>query len=210
MINENVFLNDVLFCLYSADRLRWPALARTHLQRILYLSAALSGLSQTQWEYEFSSTLYGPFNGQISIAPDGLVHQRYAEAVDVRVQKDSKLKASYRITDFGAQRVESIIRLKRERQRLGWIRAVMESLTIYGPSVMSKLANSEPTFARMKLQNRRGTIDLSLQENQSIRLLRRLTAELEKEYSLQLETPVSNLILYFDYLSRDIGTARTT
>lgn len=210
MINKNVFLNDVLFSLYGADNLGWPALARTHLQRILYLCAALSALSNTDWGYEFSNTLYGPFNGHISVAPDDLVHQRYAEVVRVSVQKDSRMKVSYRITESGTQRVRSITKLKRECERLAWIQSVMGILTIYGPAVMSKLAYFEPTFARMKRENRSGAIDLSAGDNQSIQLLRRLTDELEKEYSIHLETPSSHLILYFDYLSRDIGTPRTT
>src|SRR5438128_1993521 len=121
MVNKNDFLNDVLFSLSTANKLRWQALARTHLQRILYLCAALSGLSNTEWGYEFSNTLYGPFNRHISLAPDDLVHQGYAEVVELRVRKDSRMKATFRITESGKERVELITRLKREGRRLAWI-----------------------------------------------------------------------------------------
>lgn len=205
MSNKNEFLNDVLFCLFTADKLRWPALARTHIQRTLYLCAALSGLSNTEWRYEFSNTLYGPFNGHISNAPDDLVHQHYADVVELRVRKDSRLKATFRITESGKERVELITRLKREGERLVWIQSVMGILTIYGPAVTSKLAYLEPTFTLMKLENRHGSIELSGEDNQSIQLLRRLGAELETKFSIRMDTPISNLILYFDYLSRDIG-----
>jgi uncharacterized protein YwgA len=203
--NKNGFLNDVLFALYSADELKWPALGRTHLQRILYLCAALSALSDTEWGYEFSNTRFGPFNAEISQAPDDLVHQRYAEAVKVSVQKDSRMKASFKITPSGKQRVQIITSLKQESRRLAWIGSVMEILTVYGPAVMSKLAYLEPTLTRMKAENRQGPIDLSTEDNQSIQLLERLGQGLKQNFQIALETATSNMIVFFDYLSRDIG-----
>jgi len=208
MITRNVILTDVLFSLYATDKLKWPALARTHFQRLLYLCAALSALSNTEWGYEFSNSLYGPFNGQVSSAADELVHRGYAEALDVRVLRNSKMKANFRITESGRRNVEFISNLKQERQRLGWIETVSGILNIYGPAVMSKLAYFEPTFIRMKQENRIGPIDLSIEENQSIQLLHRLSDELKKTYSIHLDTPTSNLIFYFDYMSRDIGKGR--
>jgi hypothetical protein len=205
MINQNVFRNDVLFSLHAADKLGWPPLAPTHLQRILYLCAVLSTLSNTDWGYEFSNTPFGPFNGEISQAPKDLVFQRYAEAVKVIVQKDSRMKASYHITKSGVERVQIIGNLKREHQRLAWISSVIGFLTVYGPAVMNKLAYLEPTLTRMKLENRHGIIDLSLDDNQSMQLLNRLNEELKRKYQVDLVTPVSNLILYFDYLSRGLG-----
>lgn len=205
MINRNAYLNDVLFALYAAEKLGWTALARTHFHRILYLCAALSALVDSEWGYDFSNTLYGPFNRYISTAPDELVHQRYAEAVEVTVQRDSKMKATFRATEAGKERVELIAKLRREQRRLAWIHSVMGVLTVYGPTVTSKLAYFEPTFTTMKLENRRGAIELSGENNQSIQLLRRLSDQLEREYSIHLDTPVSHLIFYFDYLSRDIG-----
>jgi hypothetical protein len=205
MTNQNVFRNDVLFSLYAADKLKWPALGRTHLQRILYLCAVLSSLSDTDWGYEFSNTPFGPFNSEISKAPNDLVYQRYIDAVTVVVQRDSRMKASYQITGAGVQRVQTIGSLRLERQRLDWISSVMEILTVYGPAVTNKLAYLEPTLTRMKLENRKGTIDLSLEDNQSMQLLNRLKEELKRKYEVNLVTPVANLILFFDYLSNDLN-----
>jgi len=195
----------VLFSLHAANKLGWSTLAPTHLQRILYLCAVLSTLSKTEWGYEFSNTPFGPFNGEISQAAKDLAYQQYAEAVTVIVQRDSRMKATYQITKSGIERVQIIASLKREHQRLAWINSVMGILTVYGPAVMNKLAYFEPTLTRMKLENRQGTIDLSLEDNQSMQLLDRLNDELKRKYQVDLDTPVSNLILYFDYLSRSLG-----
>jgi hypothetical protein len=205
MINKTVFLNDVLFSLHGAHQLGWPALRRTHIQRILYFCAALCGLSNTEWGYEFSNTPYGPFNRDISTAPNKLVYQRYADVIEVAVFRDSRMRATFQITESGKERIKLITTLKRESIRLSWIRSVMEILTIYGPSVTSKLAYLEPTFNRMKQENRSGAIDLSADENESMHLLLRLNEELKRTYSIDLDTQTSNLILYFDFLSRDIG-----
>jgi hypothetical protein len=82
----------------------------------------------------------------------------------------------------------------------------MKILDIYGPKITTKLAYKEPTFSQMRRQNRGGAIDLSPEDNLSLRLVQTLHDELDDKYSLQLDTLASKLIAYFDYLSTDIGS----
>lgn len=81
----------------------------------------------------------------------------------------------------------------------------MRVLDVYGSPLVTKLTYQEPTFNWMRKQNRGGAIDLSLPENRSIELIRRISHGLKEEFSIDLDTMTSNLIVYFDYLSRGIG-----
>lgn len=205
MIGNRIFLNDVLFVLYSGNSLEWIDLNRTNFQKILYLSAALSPLVKIDWGYEFTNAPYGPFNREIYRASDRLKHYGYADVTELLIQKDSKMRISYKITEKGRAEVNSIRRLRKEQDRLLWISTVMKVLDIYGPTVITKLAYKEPTFSKMRKENKGGVIDLSPDENRSIRLLRLIADEMNKEFSIELDTLMSNLIAYFDFLSRDIG-----
>ena len=206
MFEKRIFLNDVLFVLYAGDALGWPDLTRTNFQKILYFSAVLASLEQKQWEYEFTNAPYGPFNSEIHKASDLLVvPYGYAATTELVVQRDSKMRARYKITPKGSVEVRAICRLQRERQRLEWISTVMKVLDIYGPTVVTKLAYEEPTFRRMRKDNKAGKIDLSPDENQSIQLIARFSTELEKKYQINLDTTLSKLITYFDFLSKEIS-----
>ena len=205
MEGRRVFLNDVLFVLNAGNTLGWPTLNRTGVQKLLYLCAALSPLAHLEWGYEFSNAPYGPFNSEIHKASDTLVYRQLAEFSSVSVQRDSKIRASYRITETGISEVQLICRLIDEEHRFEWITTIMRVLDVYGTSLITKLAYQEPTFNWMRKQNKGGAIDLSLAENRSIELIRRMSLGLKEEFSINLDTITSNLILYFDYLSRGIG-----
>jgi hypothetical protein len=206
---QRVFLNDVLFVLSAGNSLGWPTLNRTGFQKILYLGAALSPLIGMDWGYEFTNAPYGPFNSQIHIASDLLVYRKLAAYSSVTIQRDSKIRATYSITQRGITEVEVICGLGEEKDRLKWITTLMEVLDIYGSPVITKLAYQEPTFSLMRSQNRGGPIDLSATENRSIELIERISHGLKEEFAINLDTMTSNLIAYFDYLSRSIGPAFT-
>jgi hypothetical protein len=205
-MNNRILLNDVLFVLYAGERLSWPDLNRTNFQKILYLSCALAPLAGIEWEYSFTNAPYGPFNRDIHQATDQLVYHGYAVTTNLIVQRDSKMRVSYRITKEGSVEVDLISQLGKEKKRLEWITMVMKVLDIYGPTIITKLAYREPTFSTMRKENKGGAIDLSPEENQSVTLLASLKQELKAQYSIELDTITATLIAYFDYLSKDIGT----
>src|SRR2546425_11087431 len=118
---QRVFLNDVLFVMSAGSSFGWSPLNRTSFQKILYLCAALSPIIDMNWGYDFTNAPYGPFNSDIHLASDLLVHRRLAEFRAVTVQKDSKIRATYRITERGATEVDLICRLQEEKNRLQWI-----------------------------------------------------------------------------------------
>ncbi len=201
---SRAFLNDVLFALYAAKSLDWPDLNRTNFQKILYFCTVLSSLVEIEWGYGFTNAPYGPFKREIHQASDILVPYGYVEVTNLTLQRDAKLRARYKITPKGESEVVRISQLRRERKRLEWITLVMKVLDIYGPTMVTKLAYKEPTFRTVREQNRR-IIDLSPDDNRSIELVQKLSVELDQEYSIQLDTLVSQLIVYFDFLSSDIG-----
>jgi hypothetical protein len=201
---SRAFLNDVLFTLHAAKSLDWPDLNRTNFQKILYFCATLSPLVGIEWGYGFTNAAYGPFNREIHQASDILVPYGYVEVTDLTLQRDAKLRARYKITPKGEIEVGRICQLRRERERLEWITLVMKVLDIYGPTMVTKLAYKEPTFRAVREQNRR-IIDLLPDDNRSIELVQKLSAELEQKHSIHLDTLVSQLIVYFDFLSSDIG-----
>jgi hypothetical protein len=203
---HQTYLNDVLSVLHAAETLDWPDLNRTNFQKILYLCATLAPLAHIDWGYDFTNAPYGPFNRGIHHAADVLVHHGYAELTSLTLQRDSKLRARYRITPSGSREADRICKLQREKKRLDWITLIMKILDIYGPKITTKLAYKEPTFSQMRRQNRGGAIDLSPEDNLSLRLVQTLHDELDDKYSLQLDTLASKLIAYFDYLSTDIGS----
>ncbi len=200
-----IYLNDVLFSLHAAHALHWPDLNRTNFQKILFLSAVLAPLIRLEWGYEFTNAPYGPFSRNIHQAADTLIHYGYAEPVSIKLLKDSKLRARYKITSLGEQEVEAICRLERERIRRGWIMTLMKVLDIYGPTLIIKLAYREPTFAQMRSQNKGGVIDITESENQSLHLIDQLIRTLKERHNIDLDTLTSKLITYFDFISEDIG-----
>lgn len=202
---DRIFLNDTLFVLHAASKLDWPDLTRTNFQKILYFCSILCPLEKLQWGYYFVNAAYGPFNRQLHQATDTLVSHRFASIEDLIIQKDSKIRARYKITDTGRQEVAKITRLNKERARSEWIYRIMKVLDIYGQTVITKLAYKEPTFYKMRLHNRGGVIGTSPDENESIALLEQLDIELQKRYSIKLDTTASKLITFFNYLSADIG-----
>jgi hypothetical protein len=202
---QRVFLNDVLFVLKAGSSLGWSTVHRTGFQKILYLSAALSPLVKMNWGYDFTNAPYGPFNREIHLASDLLVHRQLAVFSDVRIQRDAKIRAAYTITEKGLAEVETICMLDEERERLEWITLIMEVLDIYGVPLITKLAYQEPTFSLMRRQNKGGAIDLSPSENRSIKLLERITESLKQDFAIYVDTDVSRLILFFDYLSTGIS-----
>jgi hypothetical protein len=209
MEDRQQFLNDVLFVMYAGNLLNWPDLNRTNFQKILYLCAAVAPIGDIGWGYDFTNAPYGPFNREIHVASDMLVHRGYALLTGLRVQRDSKVRASYRITERGIAEVKLICTLKRENDRFRWVAEILKVLDLYGPRLVTKLAYQEPTFNRMRRQNKGGAIDLSIDENQSLRLLTWITHVLKKEFAIDVDTVTCSLIVYFDYLSRSIGQGST-
>lgn len=204
MLIKHEVLNDVLFVLNAADSQGWPDPNRTNFQKILFFCSVLAPLAQIDWDYSFTNAAYGPFNGDIHQAADLLKLHGFAEVPDLTVQRDAKLRASYRITSQGKIEVERICRLYREKQRLDWIDLIMRVLRIYGPKMVTKLAYKEPTFSQVRQQNRKA-IDLSIEQNRSIELISDLSEALHSKYSLDMDTLTSQLIVYFDFLSTDIA-----
>ena len=111
---HRTFLNDVLFALYAAESLGWPDLNRTNFQKILFFCAALAPSAKIEWGYRFTNAAYGPFNKDIHQATDVLVPYGFVEVTDLTLQKDSKLRARYRITPRGMREVDRICRLERD------------------------------------------------------------------------------------------------
>ncbi len=202
---DRIFLNDALFVLHSARILNWPDLTRTNFQKILYFCSVLSPLAKITWGYDFINAPYGPFSRQIHRAVDTLVVYGYAQIEELTVQKDTKLRVRYKISDTGVREVSQISRLRQEQERLDWVHTIMKVLDVYGQTVITKLAYKEPTFYSMRRHNRGGIIDLGTKENESIMLLEQVENELRRRYTINLDTLISKLIAYFSYLSTDIG-----
>lgn len=202
---DRVFLNDTLFVLHAASKLDWPDLTRTNFQKILYFCSILCPIEKLHWGYYFVNAAYGPFNRQIHQASDILVAHRFASIEELVIQKDSKIRARYKITEVGRQEVAKIIKLQREQARSEWIYRIMKVLDIYGQTVITKLAYKEPTFHKMRLHNRGGVIAAGNDENESMTLLQQIDTELQKRYSIKLDTTAAKLITFFNYLSTDIG-----
>src|SRR5262245_55981249 len=115
---DRIYLNDALFVLDSANKLNWPDLTRTNFQKILYFCSVLSALVKIDWRYDFTNAPYGPFNRQIHQAVDNLVIRGYANMEEIKIQKDSKLRARYTISNTGIHEVKQITGLRNEQERL--------------------------------------------------------------------------------------------
>lgn len=197
-----LFLNDVLFVLYAAQFLGLSDLNRTHFQKILYFCAVLAPLKNINWGYDFTSANFGPFSRQIHNACEKIDKFGYVQPADSSVAKDLKY-APYNISERGISEVDKICKLKRERERLDWITDVMKVLDLYGPKLINKLVYGEPTFETMRKENRGGAIELSPEYNRSTPLLKRLSTSLKDDYKITLDTMISSMIFYFDYLYKD-------
>lgn len=200
-----MFLNDILFCLHAGKELGFPDLNRTALQRILYLCAALAPMNENfDWGYDFSSGKYGPYTRFINDAADRVTALGFAEYVDFSVKADNSFRASYRITERGSREVQFILTLTKERKRSEWIHAVLKALEVYGSSVINKIVSREPSFQRMKERNKAGVISLSAEDNRSIGLIDSLTAILQRDYQITLNTSASKMMTFFDFLSSNL------
>jgi len=206
MLLDSIYLNDVLFVLKAAKDLDWDRINRTNFQKILFFCSILSPLVQDEWGYDFTNANFGPFNSDIHKATDIIVQYRYAKVTELSVRRNATLRASYEISDLGQKQIILITKLSRERMRLNWISKVMKVLDIYGNKVITKLAYQEPTFAEMRMQNRGGTIHIEISQNRSWQLLEKLCTELGSKYDIDLDTVDSQLITYFDFISKKLDS----
>ena len=201
-MDENILgLNDTLSVLSVADWLNWQPVSRTNFQKVLYFCAVLSPLIELNWKYYFSNAPYGPFNRTLLKAPDRLVIYGDAKVSDVLIQRDSKLRATYLITERGKTKISTITRLESENQRYQWIHLVMSVLSMYGQGFITKLAYQEPNFERVRNGNIGGIIDL--EENLSVELINNIEEEFRHYSEIQLDTNASKMLAYFDYISSE-------
>lgn len=199
--------NDILFALYGANLINWSTLTRTNFQKILFFCATLSPMIDIEWGYTFTNFSYGPFNRDVHQAPELLIPYGYIEMVNFKYQKDSKVRATYKITDLGNKEVDLISMLSKERKRRDWIILVMNILDIYGPKMVVKLAYQEPTFSEIRKQNQK-VINLSKEQNLSLHLIDKISTTLDKDFNTSLDSVTSKLIVYFDFISKDIATGK--
>jgi hypothetical protein len=203
-MKENYIIsNDTLFVLYASKMSQWSEINSSTIQRILYFCAILSPLVSIPWIYNFSNTIFGPFNGEINLSLKNHVLNGYAKINNVYVNNDSKVRGDYKILDDGISEVEKISMLGMEKERLNWIILITQVLDIYGPKILSKLALCEPFYSQIRL-NRQRHINID-DDNQSIVLIGRIKDELAVKHSIELDTTISKIIFYFDYLSNEIG-----
>jgi hypothetical protein len=205
---ERQILSDVLFMLTAAEKLDYPSLNRTAIQRILYLAAVLYPINGTEWGYPFTNARFGPFNQFVNQSADRLVQLGLCKTDDLSVTSAGSIKASYSVTDPGMKEASRITLISVQQRRFNWIFSVLKALDIYGTSIISKLASIEPSYARMRAQNKIGVIDLGADENQSLPLLESLSDSLRKNFQIDTSTAPEKLGLYFDFLSSGLANSK--
>lgn len=209
--------NEILYIFYSAYKLDLPFLSKIGIQKCIYLSEVLSPLKEIVLSFlNFIYLHKGPYSKDAQNILDYLVSMNAIE-VDSFSTYGKNSYVNYKITEAGIFLVENLIYDPMEKEKLQWIRIVIELIDTYknafdlseeysGVDKIIGLVYQEPSFYEIKQRNgKEELIPMGDKNTLTIKLIHSLEKAKEalppqfdrEKYKLDLETV---LLTFFEYL----------
>ncbi|TPE00967.1 hypothetical protein FJO98_13370 [Enterococcus sp. PF-2] len=200
---SNTMKNDILSISYFLEKNNWESTNKVSFQRILYFSSVLSSvfLKDYPWVYDFSNTMFGPYNNEIADSISELHVKGYLNLVERNIYSN-RTEESFSISDNGEKQCENIIfRLDSNKDKTKWFEIIVKTLSLYGESFLSKLVKEDPNVMNMKLTNSSGKIiSDSTSNNVSREFFLYLKEQGLERVDLQEDDDVGVLLMFFDVL----------
>lgn len=216
--------NEILYLLYSADKLEWPYLSKIGVQKCLYLSEILSPLKEIILSFlNFIYLHRGPYSKDVQNMLDYLVSMNAIEVVSFTASGENSY-ADYKVTEAGKSLVENLTLYPVEKEKLEWIGIVMRLVDAYkgsydlgdqytGIDRIIALVYQEPSFKEIKDKKAKWELlPVGVDNNLTMQLIhflkdieRNLPEGFDKDrYKLNLETILLSFFeyLYVEHLSR--------
>ncbi|MGP3610637.1 hypothetical protein [Anoxybacteroides rupiense] len=202
---ENVLRNDILLVAYFINKNNWSSASKTSFQRILYFAAVLSPIfiPKEEWVYDFSNTIFGPYNNEISKKIQELLAKELLE-VEERKYFSNRIEERFRISNKGIDTCENILfKMKTLESKIEWFDIIVKTLSIYGEEFLSKLIKTDPNVVSQNMINAYRKIPINDSEHNVSKEFFIYIKEKGKE-SLNLKTKEDKdfLLVFFDILYR--------
>lgn len=117
--------NEILYALSAINKTSVKHLSRLTLQKVLYLSGALSPMKNIALEYlRFNAENLGPYERTIQNTVDHLVGIGLVDVIYFEETKKGGALTNYAITNIGEQVVKRLIQYSNEEEKQWWISLV--------------------------------------------------------------------------------------
>ncbi|MBF2518377.1 hypothetical protein IA940_00395 [Listeria marthii] len=200
---NNTMKNDILSISYFLKKNNWDSTNKVSFQRILYFSSVLSSifLKDYPWVYDFSNTIFGPYNNEIADNISELHVKGYLNLVERNIYSN-RTEESFSISNNGEKQCENFLfRLDSNIDKMKWFEIIVKALSLYGESFLSKLVKEDPNVMNMRLTNSSGKIISDCTSNNISReFFLYLKDEGLERVDLQEDDDVSVLLMFFDVL----------
>jgi uncharacterized protein YwgA len=181
--------NEILYALSASKKTSVGHLSRLTLQKVLYLSGALSSLKDVLLEYlKFNAEKLGPYERSIQNTVDHLVGLGLVDVAYFQETSKGGALTNYIITDTGQEVVDRLIQYPNEEEKAWWISIVtymtysyLEANGLNGTvdEKVRTIVYQDPTYGPYRKKNLfRRLIDLSDKKGVTYQFI-----EFLKEYS---------------------------
>lgn len=203
--SNNILKNDILIISYYLDKNSWESASKTSFQRVLYFAATLSPIfiPDEKWTYDFSNTLFGPYNNEISKIIQEINIKGFLN-LDRRNIYKNRIEERYNISKSGVKICEEILfKLVNIKSKCEWFDIITKTLSIYGEDFLSKLIKKDPNVMNLTMLNsyKKITIDNS-EDNISKEFFNFIKQKGTERLNLEKKNDKDVLLLFFDILYR--------
>lgn len=157
---KNKIKDDILIISYYFSQNEWKSANKVSYQRVLYFSAVLAPIfiKNSKWKYDFSNTLFGPYNNEVSHSLQELYIKGDLELVRRNIYQN-RVEESFKISEQGIKKCEMyIFTLEMNKTKKEWFKIIVKALSLYGEAFLSKLVKVDPNVLNMNNINSTGKI----------------------------------------------------
>lgn len=197
-----IIKNDILIIAYYLREYGWNEVNKSTFQRLLYFSAVLSPIfmPKEEWAYNFSNTLFGPYNNELSLEINDLETKGFLSLVERKVYTN-RIEEKFNISQMGIENCEHrIFLLNTLKTKVSWFNVLVKTLSLYGESFLSKLVKEDPNIFYQNEMNKRSKLII----NDSSDNLSKEFFEFIKLKGINSDVNLNNnqdyLLLFFDVL----------
>jgi len=188
----------------------WKSANKTTFQRVLYFAAVLSSIFTSEaWTYNFSNTMFGPYNNDIVDELNDLFVKGFIKLED-RKTYSNRIEERFSINQKGIKLCEeTFLKLNPLKSKILWFDIIVKTLSIYGEDFLSKLIKEEPNvyYQNKENKNSRLIIDES-SDNLSKEFFSFIKCEGKSRLNIELKNDYDYLLLFFDVLYRKYKGAK--
>lgn len=201
--NDLVIKNDLLIIAYFMDENGWTGANKSSFQRVLYFSAALSPifLGGVAWTYNFSNTLFGPYNNEVGIQINELNTKDFLVLEDRKIYSN-RVEERFSISNKGKETCKNnLFKIKNLENKATWFSILVKVLSIYGEDFLSKLVKEDPNVYYQNEMNKRAKlITDESSENLSKEFFGFIKSKGKSDLNIEFSSDQDYLLLFFDVL----------